>query len=442
MAARVAKKTVLRGVLALGLAALAFALAWFWFLANFEKKAVSVRAPATPGQWRHPLADAAEYLRAGGKQVELRQGMYFFDTLPPPGSMLILRHLPADGRGELWGRLSDWVAAGGHLVFAPDEQPSGPEAELLERAGVALVSAEDENCPQGCDQEGNSLDPDSSPLLHAEVEDYPIRLAIEGDMPRLRLRPPYRATWRVHGFLQPQESPLVPENTVPARLVPASADWLLRVPLGAGSLTVLSGMQALAQGNLEREDNAFLLSALTRGHGQLWLWAPGPSDSLFRQLLVAFPFFLLSLALLGLCLLWMQQAQLHPRVEPLPATRRDVLAYFDGAGRFAWRVDRAAALIRDNREELTRQLHRCRPQDNTDMRTTSTGRKSVREEETALHATVHSLQDLMRVSSAMHALRRGMRGRGRGGGRTAHRTTQQTTQTKQTKGGAGPTVDN
>ncbi len=440
MAARVAQKPVLRVVLALGLAVLTLALGWFWFQANFEKKAISVQAPTTFRQWRHPLADAADYLRAGGKQAELRQGMYFFDSLPPPGSMLILRHLPADGRGELWGRLSDWVADGGHLVLAPGWQPGGPEAEFFERAGVIVISAEDAACPQGCDQQENSLDPDSSPLLHAEVEGYPIRLATEDDMPRLRLRPPHQATWRVRGFLQPQASPLVPENAAPARLVPTSADWLLRVSLGAGSLTVLSGMQPLGRGNLNREDNAFLLSALTRGHDRLWLWALGPSDSLYKQLLVAFPFFLASLALLGLCLLWMQQAQLHPRVVPLPATRRDVLVYFDGAGRFAWRANRAAALIRDNREDLARRLHRCRPQDDTDEKAASADRKFAQEEESALRATVYSLQDLVRVSGAMHALTRGMRGRGRGGGRAVHRT-QQTKQKKQTKGGAGPPVD-
>lgn len=429
MAASGRGRPLLRTGSALLVVALMAALGWFWFQRNFEKKAVWVQPRTLSQQWRHPLTEAAGYLRASGKRAELRQGMELFDVLPPPGTVLILGVPPADGRGVLWQRLYEWVQAGGHVVFAPSREVEGQEAAFLERLGVELVSAKSAACGQSCgpgEEERPSLD--RSLLLDAEVEGYRIRLAIDRAEPRLRLRPPHQASWRVHGFFKPPD-PTPGKEAVPARLVPAGADWLVRLPLGAGSLTVLSGMGIFMHGQLDEEDNAFLLSALARGHGELWLWVPGVSTSLLKGLIDAVPLFLASLLLLGLCLLWSQQAQLRPRVSPLPPTRRDVLAYFDGAGRFAWRADRATGLIRDNREELTRRLRRHRPQDGMEqMDTGAPPGGLVQEEKPALHDPVHSLQDLVRVSGAMQALSRGMRG---AGGRAAPRV----------EGGPGPSGD-
>ena len=94
------------------------------------------------------------------------------------------------------------------------------------------------------------------------------------------------------------------------------------------------------------------------GHKAVCLWLPGQgqADSLLRQVLHRYPTTLAGLLLLLAVLIWQRQGRLHPPL-PLPEpARRDVLAYFTGAGRFAWRINRAARLLADNQESLAREL--------------------------------------------------------------------------------------
>ena len=139
----------------------------------------------------------------------------------------------------------------------------------------------------------------------------------------------------------------------------SQGDWAERFRLGQGRVTILSGIQPFTGEGLGKRDrdNAFLLSALVRGHKAVCLWLPGQgqADSLLRQVLHRYPTTLAGLLLLLAVLIWQRQSRLHPPL-PLPApARRDVLAYFTGAGRFAWRINRAARLLADNQESLARE---------------------------------------------------------------------------------------
>ena len=160
---------------------------------------------------------------------------------------------------------------------------------------------------------------------------------------------------------------------------------------------------------LEREDNAFFLSALIRNFEkakaprQLWIWLPGQSDSLVKRLWTQYPLFLAGLALMLLVLLFSKQARLGPPLALKNSERRDVLAYFDGAGRFAWRLNRAAGLIKANQDNLSRALQRRRSEQ------AGLAVREDREEQVALHGNVQRSQDLVRVSKAMLQVRQSMR---------------------------------
>ncbi len=423
----------LRGAALLVLAIILLAAMTVWFQSQFEKKPVFVPVSDLSSQERHAFAAAAAYLRESGHQVSIRRDMRLFSALPEPGNMLILLNLPGNARGELWPALSAWMAQGGHLVLAPGLEPVAGEKALLDRLGVQVSASEErETCGEddaeaACKQADKAnravLDPDQAIVFHGTLEGYPVRLAIDGAPPRLGLRAPHQAELRLQGVLeQPVESPDSNRETsghvpLPSRFLPAQADWLQRHAFGAGSLTLLSSMRPLTEDMLAQEDNAFLLSAITRGHGKIWLWLPGRTESLFKLLLKSSPLFLASLALMLIALLFSQQARLQPPLVPVRENRRDVLSYFDGAGRFAWRLNRAAGLIRENREALAQELkrHRNLTRENesgsaTAARQGKTASASISaDEQLALHGKLRNSQDLIRVSNAMLRLRHTLR---------------------------------
>ena len=415
------RTVLLHSLLALALAALLLMLFVLWFRANYERQAVSVPVADIGRKAPHAFSLSAAYLQQTGHRVQVREGMRFFSSLPAPGSILILRSLPSDTRGELWQRVYNWVEDGGHLILAPSAAAGKSEAAFFARIGAVLQAKESAVCSQkSCSTRSgqqNALQERGSPfLLHATVEAHPLRLSLDAP-PRLRLRAPHQAIWRVQGMLQhPGIAPLA-AAPVPSRFSPPQADLLQRHSIGSGSITLLSSMQPFMETALEREDNAYFLSAIIRTlektgeQRQLWIWLPGRSDSLVKRLLAQYPLFLGSLAVMLLALLFSRQARLGPPLALKTSERRDVLAYFDGAGRFAWRVNRAAGLIKANRDSLSHALQRRRLTQAHPQAGPQSGlaAREDREKQVALQAEVLSSQDLVRVSRAMLQVRQSMR---------------------------------
>ncbi|MDO5674057.1 MAG: DUF4350 domain-containing protein [bacterium] len=409
---------LLRSALMLALAALLLTACVLWFRANYEKKAVSVPVVDFSRKAPHAFAFTAAYLQHAGHRVQVREGMRFFSDLPAPGSILILRNLPNDARGELWQRVYNWVKDGGHLVLAPSATVGKSEAAFFARIGAEVLVDESlactqNSCPTQSKQQNARQEQGGPFLLHATVEAHPLRLSLDAP-PRLFLRAPHQATWRVQGMLQYPGIAALAGEPAPSRFSAPQADLLQQHSRGRGSITLLSSMQPFMGAALEREDNAFFLSAIIRNIGglgaaqHLWFWLPGQSDSLVKRLLAQYPLFLTSLALMLIVLLLSLQARLGPPLALKKSARRDVLAYFDGAGRFAWRVNRAAGLIKANRAELSHALQRRR---STQIGQEAGGQQSNqaaaadKEEQVALHSGVQSSQDLLRVSKAMQQVR-------------------------------------
>ena len=324
------------------IAALLLALAagfTLWFRANYEKRPMFVPVIDKPREERHNFTTAAAFLRASGLDVRVRRDLRFFGRLPEPDELLIVHKLPPEG--PLRRNLFAWVEAGGRLVCDAGEvlRDDGRDTDLSRRLGIRRA--------------GLGI-PGSPPvqLLHAEPAGRPVRLDLGSFGQAVRVAPPFRPLWRLQGLVEWRTRFARSLPPLPSRFGAEPRDWALRMPLGRGAVTVLGDFSPLVGEALGRADNAFLLSELVRGHERVRLWLPGREASLVQRLFKGFPLFLGALALLAFALLWSRQMRLHPPI-PLPvAARRDVLAYFEAAGRFAWRVNRADGLIRANREHL------------------------------------------------------------------------------------------
>ena len=337
------------------LALLPLLLAVLWFRANYEKKAVQVQDRS--GREQSAFAASAAYLRATGHEVAEREGLRFFASLPEPDTTLMLYALPTSGRDGLHLRLLGWVARGGHLIVPAPAEPLSPQQKnFLRRVGAVRFS-------------GDKAPGRGDLLLRGTVLGQPVILDI-GSPPSLAPQPPFLPEWRLDGELMRDcdqhhshqgcyEWMGMPPPFGPNPVFRSQGDWAERFRLGQGRVTLLSGIQPFTGEGLGKRDrdNAFLLSALVRGHKAVCLWLPGQgqADSLLRQLLHRYPTTLAGLLLLLAVLIWQRQSRLHPPL-PLPEpARRDVLAYFTGAGRFAWRINRAARLLADNQESLARE---------------------------------------------------------------------------------------
>lgn len=214
----------------------------------------------------------------------------------------------------------------------------------------------------------------------------------------------------------------------PPPLVPAGANLVQRHRVGAGTATLLSSTGVFLHDNLAKEDNAFLLTRIlagiqggASGPAKVFLWLPdrgGAADSLVRRLVTSLPLTLAVTTLALLLLLWNRQTRLHPPLPLAMPARRDVLEYFTGSGRFAWRVNRARRLLAGNREALARHPARrggpaaASPEDG---RLRSAEERARAEDlALALDRPVNNEMDLVQVSRAMCRLSRPARGGGRG----------------------------
>lgn len=378
------------GAVALLLALLAAGFT-LWFRANYEKRPVFAPVPDKTRHERHDFTALAAYLRALGLETRVRRDLRFFARLPEPGELLIARKLPPEG--PLRQNLFDWVAAGGRLVCAAGDalRDDGRDSDAsrllgLRRAGLGIPGS-----PPG-------------QWLRADLDGQALRLELGAYSPAVQVAPPRRPEWRLQGRAEwrtrlPRSLP-----PLPSRFGAEPRDWAVRMPLGRGAVTVLGDFSPFVGEALGRADNAFLLAELVRGHDRVRLWLPGPEDTLVQRLLEGCPRFLAALGLLLAAFLWSRQLRPRPPI-PLPvAARRDVLAYFEGAGRFAWRVNRAENLIRANREHLAGLLKQRRGWADNLPKTEQA--QAAEDQRLALEAPTATPHDLVRQTRALVRLRR------------------------------------
>jgi hypothetical protein len=136
---------------------------------------------------------------------------------------------------------------------------------------------------------------------------------------------------------------------------------LLQYRVGAGLVTVLSDIGFIGNDEIGKRDHALLLALLAGGERRAWLLYSSDMPSLATLVWQKAPYLVTSVLLL--CGLWLWR--LTRRTGPLLASdalaRRNLMEHLEAAAGYAWRVDRAQAMLRASRERLDRAWRRRCP---------------------------------------------------------------------------------
>ena len=303
-----------------------------WFLNNFESQTIDLPVGASAEARRNPYLAAERLLVRLGVPVEGRAGRGRLRQLPPTTDTLVvsgLGSLAPDQRAALHA----WLRAGGRLVVEA--------VDLWDDAVVA----------------------DDVP------GDFGIRLreapGRPGDSPHQLLA---NLTWP--GVDQPLTLGVHPdwyldvEGAAGASTVSADGQVrMVRLPVGAGTLTVTSDQQFLTNDGIGQHDHALILVhlALPAPGGKVWLLHDSAVPWLGAILWATAPQAVIAAAVLVLVWGWSLGARLGPPAPAPTRRRRDLIEHLDAAGAFLWRQGHAAHLVEATRRQVLTAWQRRHP---------------------------------------------------------------------------------
>jgi len=344
------------------------------FFACFEQKLTEVDTLASAQARENPYLALSRLLERMGYEVELLDGPGSLDDAPPRGATLLLTNTRDTLSDRRAAPLLAWVATGGHLVtslqgtwdeetYAGDPliDPLGlfgadrrhrdrdEQGEGDAYGGVA-EGGEPADAMAAPSESPTADDSDASVLDYEEVAWDVTQAEIDGVVLEANLRPWW---W----WEEPADvADWVAEGTTGAHIV--------RVSYGDGQVT------ALSDDGFARND-----SIGERDHAELWLRLIGPAregapvwivvgqrwPGLLSQVLDHAAAAGLSGVVLLAAWLWHAMRRFGPIAPDPPTDRRRWLEHLDAVGRFHWRRDRAADLIRELRAGLEDTIARARP---------------------------------------------------------------------------------
>jgi hypothetical protein len=129
-------------------------------------------------------------------------------------------------------------------------------------------------------------------------------------------------------------------------------DRLLQYRIGDGLITVLSDNSFLGNDEIGKRDHALFLALLVGNDRRAWLLYSSDMPSLAVLLWHKAPYLVVSFLLLCGLWLWRLTRRSGPLLVPQSTARRNLLEHLDAAAGYAWRVDRAQAMLRASREGL------------------------------------------------------------------------------------------
>ena len=299
----------------------------YWFYQNFalvdEKTDVGYQGEAH----YNSLLAAQRFLNT--KAIPTK-GMSGLVGLPPLRGTLVMPTQRYDLGPKEANALLAWVRAGGNLIVVPNEASEGKTQDwLLQGLGVRNVQ--------------HPYDP-SQAYVPTNVD-----IAAVSDFMQVDFNPYTTLAYRG-----------------PAPQVVIRGDrgaHMLRYPLGAGVLTVLSDANFMHNGRIGRYDNAALLWYLThyQSQGDIWLIYSGDMPPLWKWLGTHAWTVLISAGLLLAAWLWSSSRRLGPiRLAP-PLARRRLLDHIEASGQFLWQKGQRVKLLNAVRAALLRRLEALHP---------------------------------------------------------------------------------
>jgi hypothetical protein len=347
---------LLAALLALAAAALAY-----WLFTRTEWVDIEIPTPPRGEAARDEWYAAAAVLRGLGVPVQRQTHL---DTLPPLPATLWLESLHWDLFPERRERLRRWVEQGGHLVVNSHQlEAGGPLAQWVpvQARYPSRDDSDDETDDDGDMDEAEAAADEDAPSATVppppQAASGPVRVVargVAGPCLDLRERPGLQAAY---GDRQPMR---VCSVSTGIRLTSQAAPlwalqgprsaYALRVPLGAGRVTVTAPLPARNHQVLHEDNAAALVATLAAQPGQpLWLVTDEARPPLLATLWDrGAPALLLGGLALALAL-WRGGSRFGPPAAVPPAARRSVAEQVRGTARFVWKHSPAVLLAAQQR---------------------------------------------------------------------------------------------
>jgi len=330
-----------------------------WLVHETEWVEVEESLPARSEAARHPSYAAQRLLAGLGVQAVRRDNL---DAMPPPGATLVLSSMFWSLLPERDARLRDWVERqGGHLVVpamlinrrdrdahlpwvpvVPHDAPRRAPAASAPAAGASAALPASSPAPTRYDPEHDCEtlhEPHAVPATFAPQRDYRACVFTAADL----------------------------------RAAGATPQWVLRnardeaaamrVPVGAGSVTVFANWTPFHSRGLLWGDNAaaFYAGLGAPGPGaQVWFVEDETREPVLAWLWQSGAIVVVLGALALAAALWRQGLRFGPLAAPEPTGRRSMAEQVRGTAEFVWQHEAAAlhaAQLRALDEAARRVLH-------------------------------------------------------------------------------------
>ncbi|WP_295580204.1 DUF4350 domain-containing protein [uncultured Lamprocystis sp.] len=337
---------VLTGLLLIGMAAFTA-----WFLTNFERRTREVPIGAAAAARRNPMLAAERFLTRLGIAVESSAGRGLLRQLPPVTDTLVVNGLGPLST-ERQAALRTWLQDGGRLVVEA--------VDLWDDAGDAEASSDDAT-------PAAAPDPDDLPGAFGirlretkEKSDEGARDDLDQVLTKAVWMPgsePLSVAFHPDWYLDAAGVAGATE------IIAGERTRMVRLPVGAGMLTVSSDHLFLTNDRIGRHDHALFLAYLVEPApgGKVWLLYDSAVPWLGTLLWTAAPAGISAAAILVLVWVWSLGARLGPLEQAPNRRRRDLIEHLDAAGAFLWRHGRAAGLVEATRRQVFAVWQRRRP---------------------------------------------------------------------------------
>lgn len=340
------------------------ALLGWWVAANTEWREITTPLPLKGEARTDPFYAAGKLVEGLGARAVKPQG---FDRLPPAGAVLVLTSDYWNLFPERRAQLKAWVESGGRLVLPEtlidEDEDLGPWIGVAsqfhppekKKADSKKRDEDDDSAEKAGAAEPKPapppVSPDKSDAKKATrrcpvYTEKPSAAADAAARAAAQALPPLTA-YRVCG-LRPRHSLKAFGDarvlwSIDSRFGPVA----LRVAVGRGNVTVLTGAAALQWKVLLDADNARFLVALTQLALGDEVWFVSDEDAENLAVLMwrfGWPVIVLTVAVLAL-LLWRAMTRFGPVAAVPPAARRSLAEQIRGSAEFVIRHRRGTVLL-------------------------------------------------------------------------------------------------
>jgi hypothetical protein len=308
------------------------------FLLSHAHKRYSQQSIGPDVEARRNLYLAAQYfLNQLGRGLELRRDFSFLDELQPNHALIVSNSRKPLSKQRIDG-LIRYVEQGGLLILNAvelfDDQEGASGAPILDQIGARLYGEE---------ERGN----DYFRQLREAFEDTN---SSEHEISQLQFQ----------GYPEPtkvrfKSSRYLVDASGQASYVAGTqaSNHLLQYRKGKGVITVVSDMSVWNNDRIRHHDHALFLHQLTQNYDKVWLIYNPQVASLWHLLWQWGDYFLISLSVLVVFVVWFYQVKTGPVFPQFSIHSRKLLQHITAAARFKWHSGEPQLFLDQLRDELT-----------------------------------------------------------------------------------------